>query len=199
MRILLPILVLLLAACDDRDADAGDVEGAAGSAAPPAAGTSGPDLAALQALIDRAITRAMPGGATARYRNVRAGTGGAACGEVALQSAVFRPFVVSRDAIAIIAEGPTIAFEDPSDSVADAWIRWCATPEELLALEPQLRSAAMTPAAEIESNMAALPELELPSAAPPPPAAASKPPRPSAPPPAPQIDSFFNSVQRPDP
>ena len=200
MRILLPILLVLTVGCGDRNA--GGEEGAAGAdseaaALAAAAEAAAPDPARLQALVERAMAT-LPGGARAKYRNVRAGSNGAACGEVALQSPLFRPFVVSPQAFAIVAAGPAIAFEDPADPAADAWIRWCATPEDLLALEPRLRAAeAAAPA--VDGNLLAPPplDLQLPEAAAPPPRDAPAPPRKDAPAPPQQIDSFFNSVQRP--
>ena len=195
MRILLPILLLLTAGCGDRKPGGG--EGAAGADTKAAAlpsGAAAADPVQLQALVDRAFAT-LPGGARAKYRNLRAGSGGGACGEVALQPPLFRPFVVSPEGVAIVATGPAIAYEDPSDLAADAWIRWCATREELMALEPRLR-AAETAEPAIDGNLLAPPPLDLPppEAAPPPKSAPAKA---AAPSPPQQIDSFFNSVQRP--
>jgi hypothetical protein len=95
--------------------------------------------------------------------------------------------------VAVVASGPRIAYEDPNDFLADAWIRWCATPEELEALGPAIQAAAAKAASTDPSLNIAEPEIPLPEpAAPPPEAPRAKPP----PPPPPQIDSFFNSVQR---
>ncbi|TFI57997.1 hypothetical protein E2493_12435 [Sphingomonas parva] len=198
MRNTIATLLLLLAACGDRTPDSAG-EGAA-AAQPPGAdlpGAAGDDAARIQALVDRGMAKE-PGARAARYRNLRAGVGGAACGEVALGGAPFRPFVVTPEAIAVIAAEPAIAFEDPSDFAADAWIRWCATPEELAALGPQLKRRA---AAQVgaETNLTATAADELPPLVPegpPAPPAEEAAPKPAAKAPPPQIDSFFNSVQR---
>jgi hypothetical protein len=215
MKKLLPILVLL-ASCNSQKGEEEAVgNAAADEAAAAAQGVTpgGVDLVALQAKVSRAMAVALPDASTAEYRNLRAGAGGAACGEVATQSkgplaGVFRPFVVTADGLAVVAEGPAIDWEDPDDFVADAYIRWCASPEELQRLAPQLQGAAANSAATAvpvaEEPDLPLPPVreELPAAAAPPADAvvpASPPPsqRKKAPPPPPQIDSFFNSVDRP--
>ena len=210
MKKLLPILALL-ASCnsqpgeEDASAEAGGGDPAAAAPAPPP-GT--PNAAELQAKVSRAMAVGLPGAATAEYRALRPGAGGAACGEVATQekgaAGIFRPFVVTPDGLAVVAAGPAIAWEDPDDFVADAYIRWCASPEELQRLAPQLETAAAKSAAALK---AAAPEPDLPlppvredpaaAAAPPETAEPAPPPRRKAPPPPPQIDSFFNSVDRP--
>jgi hypothetical protein len=207
MKKLLPFL-LLLASCDSRKGD-GDQTGDAPAEPSAAALPSMPgaeDLAALQARVSRAMAAALPDAGTAQYRGLRAGAGGAACGEVATTgktlSGIFRPFVVTPDGLAIVASGPAIAWEDPDDFVADAWIRWCATPEELQRLGPQLQSAAVNSATAAEP-LPEGPDLPLPpiredapgADPPPPPAPPPAPARKSDAPP-PRIDSFFNSVDR---
>jgi hypothetical protein len=206
MKTLLPIL-LLLASCGSKNAEedaasngsSGEVP--AGAAASPSAEES----AALQAKVSRAMAVVLPGAGTAEYRNVRAGAGGAACGEVATagkEAGIFRPFIVTPDGLGVVASGPAIAWDDPNDFVADAWIRWCATPEELARLGPQLQNAAVNSAAAAAEVPAAEPDLPLPpvrDGAPltaPPPEASPPPQRKEAPPPPPRIDSFFNSVDR---
>ena len=210
MKKLLPILALL-ASCN-KEAAEDDVAGEAppGNTAVAMAGAPvAPDMAALQAKVSRAMAIGLPGAGTAQYRAIRPGTGGAACGEVATEAkglaGIFRPFVVTPDGLAVVAAGPAIDWEDPDDFVADAYIRWCATPEELQRLAPQLQSAAaksaaaMTPT-EDEADLPLPPVREDPAAAAPaPPAEAAPPPRKKGPPPPPpQIDSFFNSVDRPE-
>jgi hypothetical protein len=199
MRISVPILLLLsLAGCQQRGA-AGQTDASETGAVPSdeelLRGIGDPGR--IQALIERAMST-IPDAASARYRNVRPGAGGAACGEVSLKSTPFRPFVVTPEAVAVIAATPTLAFNDPADIAADAWIRWCATPEELERLPPRLTDPVL-PTLDADANGAAPAELPIPSAVPEPTAAAPAPPPPSAAAkkaPPPEIDSFFNSVQR---
>jgi hypothetical protein len=167
------------------------------------------DPARLQGLIDRAMPAALKDPKAAQYRNVRAGAGGSACGEVAVKAgAPFVPFVVSPEALAVVGTRPQIAWEDPDDFLADAWIRWCATPEELAKLRPKLDDAARAPIHDSDNVSAAVPPPLDPSILaidPPPPPPSDSPlpapkPKPAPPaPPAPRIDSFFNSVQHKDP
>ena len=155
-----------------------------------------PDPAQLQALVTRAIAAVVPNPKTARYRNVRQGAGGSACGDIAEGSGIFRPFVVTPEAMALVAATPTIAYDDPDDIFADAWIRWCATPEELRRIGPALKQVAESNVVETVPD----PHIPLPGETDlPPPTPADRPPPPpvaakAGPPPA--IDSFFNSVQR---
>jgi hypothetical protein len=164
------------------------------------------DSAQVQALIERAMPAALKDPKAAQYRNVRAGAGGSACGEVAVKGgAPFVPFVVSPDAIAVVGTRPQIAWEDPDDFLADAWIRWCASPEELAKLRPRLEKAANARIPDPSNVSAAVPpplDPSIPAFDPPPPPVAERPappPKPAPPPPTPRIDSFFNSVQHKDP
>ncbi len=205
MKKLLPILVLL-ASCNSQAAEEdAAAEASPGEAAAPVAAPAGEDMAALQAKVSRAMAVALPDAGTAEYRALRTGAGGAACGEVATKkgAGVFRPFVVTPDGLAVVAEGPAINWTDPDDFVADAYIRWCASPEGLQRLAPQLQSAAVNSAAtavppEEEADLPLPPVREEPPAAPaePAPAAERPPPPRKTPPPQPRIDSFFNSVDR---
>ena len=191
--ILLP-LAAALAACGSK---AGvDANGAAADQLPV---DLTPDLASVEAnkavnvqqLIEKALPAAIPDAKTAQYRNVRAGGGGAACGEVSGKTTHgFRPFVISPQGVAVVGTSPTIAYEDPSDFLADAWIRWCATPEELQRVATAVQKAKTDPG---------LANLAIPAPDVPPPVPAlpeAKPAKPAPPPPPPQIGSFFNSVAR---
>ncbi|HEY0414103.1 MAG TPA: hypothetical protein VGD66_13280 [Allosphingosinicella sp.] len=201
---MLPIL-LLLSACGAQPEAGNDAAAAPAGAQDPLANLQLADPAAeaarLQALVAQAMPAALRDAKDARYRNVRAGAGGSACGEVAAKgSGVFRPFVVTPEGVAVVGETPHIAFEDPTDFLADAYIRWCASPEELERVAPEIRRAGAGAAALNQVDAAAPPPLMPPETATPeapPPKAA--PARPAAPPPPPQIDSFFNSVQHKDP
>jgi hypothetical protein len=195
MKTFWPILSLLLVAgCGAKSG--GDVN-AGGGDAPPQELT--PNLEAVeansaahvQALIDRALPAELGDAKGAQYRNVRAGAGGAACGEVSGKTTHgFVPFVVTPSAIAVVAKSPVIAYADPSDFFADAWIRWCATPEELKSVAAAVQKAKPD---AVPANLA-LP-LPVPEASP---GAPPQTPRaaPAKPPPPPQIGSFFNSVAR---
>jgi len=202
------LILILLSSCGKKapiDAPAGP-DGASLLPANMAESAAPDDSAQVQALIDRAMPAALKDSKSAQYRNVRAGAGGSACGEVAAKAgAPFVPFVVSPDAIAVVGTRPQIAWEDPDDFLADAWIRWCATPEELAKLRPRLEKAANAPLSDPGNVCAAAIPLPLdpsiPTYEPPPPAAErpAPPPKPAPPPPTPRIDSFFNSVQHKDP
>jgi len=203
------LLILLLLSSCGKKAPADEPAAPDGGSLLPAnmAESAAPDDSArVQALIERAMPAALKDPKAAQYRNVRAGAGGSACGELAPKAgAPFVPFVVSPDAIAVIGTRPQIAWEDPDDFLADAWIRWCATPEELAKLRPRLEKAASTPIPDPGNVGAAIPpplDLPIPAADPPPPPASERPappPKPAPPPPTPRIDSFFNSVQHKDP
>lgn len=157
------------------------------------------DPARLQAVIAQAMPAVLPDAKDAQYRNVRGGAGGAVCGEVAAKPAgraapVFRPFIVNPDGVAVVAETPKLAFADPSDFAADAWVRWCASPEELQRLAPQLQRAARDPASitmnSVDAGAGPIPDIPEPAPAPPPTKAA-----PARKPPPASVESFFNSVQ----
>jgi hypothetical protein len=138
--------LLLLAGCSQDppgDADDGD------AATPPAAAAAGNlagDSAGLQARVDGAMAAALQDPAGARYRNVRAGLAGTVCGEVDPKRtrgghAGFRPFLVTPQGVALVAGSARLKFDDPADPFPDFYIRWCASPEELKRLEPELQRA----------------------------------------------------------
>jgi hypothetical protein len=187
-----PILLLLLAGCGAKDNV--DANSAAGDIPPDLmpnlAAVEANSAANVQALIDKAMPAVLPDAKTAQYRGVHAGAGGAACGEVSARTTHgFVPFVVTPAAVAVVGTSPKIAYEDPSDFLADAWIRWCATPDELRNVASVVQKAKP----DALGNLA-MPVPDVPGAVPsgvPPEAAPAKP---SAAPPPPQIGSFFNSV-----
>src|SRR4051812_2607453 len=155
------------------------------------------DPARLQAMIDETMPAALGNAKDAQYRNVRAGAGGAVCGEVSSARQPFLPFVITPAKVALVGASPQIQFADPSDLLADAYVRWCATPEELSRIGPQLHQAASDPANIAMSQVtAATPPLPPPEGAEvapaaPPPAVKAAPPK-AAPPPPQDIDSFMN-------
>ena len=209
MKKLLPILALLASCNSQAEEENAAAETSLGNtAAAPAGLPGGQDMAALQAKVMRAMAVGLPGADSAEYRNLRPGTGGSACGEVATQAkgaaGIFRPFVVTPDGLAVVAAEPSIDWEDPDDFVADAYIRWCASPEELQRLAPQLQAAAAKSAAamtppEDDADLPLPPVREgADEESPPPPEPVPTPPpsKKAKPAPPPQIDSFFKSVQR---
>ena len=204
------LILLILAGCGSKDTDeAAEGQAARNAAAEPAA-PQGPDPAQLQAIVDRAMPLAIPNADKAQYRAVRAGAGGTVCGEVSTPGArgaagPFRPFLVTGSGVALVSDRPTIDFTDPDDALADGWIRWCATAEELQALTPTLQKAAGAAAtAPSEVRAMEIPTIDAipiaPAPAQPPAGAEPAAPAPKAksaePAPPPRIDSFFNSVAR---
>ena len=161
---------------------------------------SAQDAARLQSLIDRGMATALPDASKAQYRNIHEGVGGAACGEVAATGpkgklGPYRRFVVTPDAAAVIGTSPAIKFNDPSDFLADAWIRWCASSDELKLVEGQLgQGPAPSMEAPAPTEIPSMPEEpSLPVPRHPAPSRTAS----AAPPPPPQIDSFSKSVSRP--
>lgn len=209
MRTAFPLLALLLVTACDRLPGRGGAEAEANAAGDPLANLQisdrNADPAHIQALIAQAMPAALPGAKDPHYVNVRAGVGGAVCGEVSAAGEPARPFIITPDAIAIVATEPKLRFTDPTDFAADAHVRWCATPEELRGIQAEIRRAAADPA-NIAMTPTATPTASTVGAgapAPPPPDAAPEPPASHAVPakaaPAPaagDIDSFANAVRR---
>jgi hypothetical protein len=196
--------LLLLAACGSKGEGNAEAEAQNDLLANLQLVDANADPARLQALIDETMPSALGNAKDAQYRNVRAGAGGAVCGEVSSAKQPFLPFVVTPAKIALVGSSPQIQFADPSDLLADAYVRWCATPEELSRIGPQLHQAASDPANITMSQLPATPPppppgpdtVDAETAAPPAPKAAPVKP---APPPAQDIDSFMNSVARKQP
>ena len=188
-----PIL-LLLAGCGSKsgvDANNAAADAIQADLTPNMAAVEANSAAHVQDLIDRALPVILPDAKKAQYRNVRAGAGGSACGEVSAKTTHgFVPFVVTPAGVGILGTSPKIAYEDPSDFLADAWIRWCATPEEL-----QKVSATIQKAKPDALGNLAVPIPDVPVGTPGAPAPDTPPAKQGPPPPPPQIGSFFNSVQ----
>ena len=201
-------LLLLLAGCGSDDGGAGaggdprDRQDADAAAAANAmlANLAAPaeDPARLREIVARAMPLALPGAKDAAYRNLRSGAGGSVCGEVAPKAAAgapaFRPFLVDPGGVALVAAAPELKLDDPNDFFADAWIRWCATPQELQTIAPKLRQAATAPPPPPPGQVDAANPPQLP-AAPPSPPVAPPPRRPAPPQPPATIDSFVNAVR----
>jgi hypothetical protein len=158
-----PIIVALsaihLAGCDSRSGEAGNVNADASSAAleeqlPHVSNLAAPEQASPGLERARAALGSLLRDAdSARYLNLRSGAGGAICGEVDPirpdgSHAGSRPFIVAPNGTAAISRSPRLALDDPEDPFPELYIRWCASPGELRALQQQIAAAA-PPRAEI--------------------------------------------------
>jgi hypothetical protein len=191
-------VLLLLAGCGSQDkvgesGDGAEIVPPAPAAENLSAGSPAADAARLQARVESAMAVILPDPAKARYAEVRAGAAGSVCGTVdpgerTARAGGFRPFVVTPEGVAIVSPTPAISFGDPSDIFPDFYIRWCATPEELARLAPELRGTIEAPPpADPGAVDDFLPDL----LEPPPP----EPPRPPEGRPA-EEDSFSKAVRR---
>jgi hypothetical protein len=203
------LLLLLVAGCGSQD------QQQAGADGEPAAGSDAINLETgesertpeqLQSRASEALRPILADPPSARLSNLRNGHAGAVCGHVDSKVdgryAGARPFLVTPDGAALISPTPEIGFGDPSDVFPDFYIRWCASPEELERVQPQMTAPADT--------NAQMPEI------PPPPAGAAQTPAPAPPTPQPSPparetpkarqpvqrqpgdDSFMNAVLRDD-
>lgn len=96
--------------------------------------------AQLRARAEEALGQILRDPSAARYADLRNGSGGAVCGMVELPQGPAnlrgpRPFVVSPAGVAVLSASPRVNLNDPADPFADSYMRWCATPEELGALQ----------------------------------------------------------------
>ncbi|HEX8402860.1 MAG TPA: hypothetical protein VF628_14300 [Allosphingosinicella sp.] len=210
MRRFLPLL--LLAGCDSQaDQDPGAAPGAQAPAA-----QAGPPLpadgsASASQLGERAKTSlraiiADPG--SMRFANLRAGASGSVCGDVDAKQAdgqkAVRPFVVTPEGVAVVSTTAQVKVDDPEDPFPDFYIRWCASPEELARLQPNMVGGETlglgAPPPDIPDVPTDVPAA-LPAPAPEParetPPAQAKAEAPSRPPAPTSDDSFFNAVARP--
>lgn len=174
--------VLLLSACGSQgpsETDSGTQPDPSLAAQDLSAGAPAEDPALLQAKAARAIKGIITDPKSARYAKIRSGVGGAICGEVDSKQSNgkfggFKPFVVTPDGVAVVSNAAGISFADPDDLFPDFYIRWCASPEELQTLGPDLQTASIAPGpADLPQDLPDVPELypegmEEPS--PPPPA-----------------------------
>ncbi|HEY5722324.1 MAG TPA: hypothetical protein VIT45_08375 [Allosphingosinicella sp.] len=199
------LLCLLLAACGSEAPDQAAED--APAAPQPALAASGNEAAAdpamLQAKVEAAMKAVLQDSEGAVYRNVRPGLIDTICGEVDPARkgggrAGFRPFIVTPQGAALVARGPVLSFDDPTDSFPDLYIRWCASEEELKSLGPQLDRAIASQAGAdgVLGNVEDIPPPPLPGGE------AAQIPEPPAPRPVPSErmgkgDSFFDSVRKP--
>src|SRR3954470_19763426 len=174
MRYAIILPLLLLAACGARGGGNAETEAQNDLLANLQLVDANADPARLQALIDETMPAALGNAKDAQYRNVRAGAGGAVCGEVSAAKQPFLPFVITPAKLALVGSSPRIQFSDPSDLLADAYVRWCATPEELGRIGPQLHQAASDPANITMSQVTVVPPpvpppdaVDAPAASPP--------------------------------
>lgn len=211
------VLFLLLSGCGSRSDDA------------PGGDSAGADAAAAQRLAQELSAQGEAGLrrrleslsailTDPAYRNVRNGPMGAVCGEVDTKEGSgrrsgFKPFVIAPDGFPLISTTPEIMFDDPSDMFPDAYIRWCASPEEMerIAAVVARRGAVPAGGTPVDVPEPALDPLLIPPvpapvvaqadppAAAPPPAARAREaqPSPSAQASSSNEDSFFRSVVRP--
>ncbi len=198
------LLCLLLAACGSETPDQATEE--TNAALPPALPALGNeaavDPAMLQARVEAAMKSVLQNSEGAAYRNLRPGLSDTICGEVDPAKAGggragFRHFIITPQGAALLARGPVLTFDDPTDSFPDLYIRWCASEEELKRLGPQLDRAIASQAGPdgMLGNVEDIPP-------PPPPdnVAAPLPEPPPKPVPSEKMgkgDSFFDSVRKP--
>ena len=212
------LILLLLAGCDsqrDGNGSGADPTGAGAGMEDPMVNAGGVDPAVLQARAETAMSAAILDPASARYANVREGSGGSICGDVnakgedgRLQG--FRPFVVSPEGVAVVSSAATIMFDNPADMFPDFYLRYCAPLEELPMLHRKMAGRIPDLPAPPDASLGPAPPADLPPLGPP----LAAPPAPSVPPSPPSArqpaapkaqtkaqsgdeDSFFNSVIRP--
>jgi hypothetical protein len=157
----------------------------------------------LQARVEAAMKAVLQDSDGAAYRNVRPGLSDTVCGEVDPARkgggrAGFRHFIVTPQGAALLARGPALTFDDPTDSFPDLYIRWCASEEELKRLGPQLDRAIASQAGPdgVLGNIEDIPPPALPDNVAGP-AAEPPPPRPVPSEKMGSGDSFFDSVRKP--
>ena len=204
------LLLLALAGCDSSN-EATPVQVAGGemtgqAAALPASGASAsPDQ--LQARARAALDVILPD-PNMRFANLRAGASNALCGEVEAKQIDgkrgVRPFVITPEGVAVVSTTAQVQLTDPEDPFPDFYIRWCASPEELARLQPNMVGGETlglgVPPPDIPDVPTDVPAA-LPAPAPEParetPPAQAKAEAPSRPPAPTSDDSFFNAVARP--
>ena len=204
------LILLLLAACGSEEKSGGGGPAAAQSIAGLDVEPAVQSAAQLEERARAAIAVEALDASSARFANLRAGSGGSICGDVDAKGpdgkhAGFRPFAVSPEGVAVISSAARIMFDNPADMFPDFYIRYCASPEELPMLQRQM-AAQLGKAAPADPLPVPepVPPGELPAddpvLTPPPPPPPTRPasPRPPRAAPTGDEDSFFNAVIRPD-
>ncbi|HMJ93413.1 MAG TPA: hypothetical protein VK472_04870 [Allosphingosinicella sp.] len=203
MKRLLPYLLLAACGSETPDQSAEEAPALPPATLPATGNEAAMDPAILQARVDSAMKAVLQDSDGAAYRNVRPGLMDTVCGEVdpagkGGRRTGFRPFIVTQQGAALVARGPVLSFDDPTDSFPDLYIRWCASEEELKRLGPQLDRAIARQAGPdgVLGNIEDIPPPPLP------PDAAGPPPEAQPPKPVPSEkmgkgDSFFDSVRKP--
>jgi len=152
--------------------------------------------------------RAALGVAPTRFVNLRSGANNAICGVAeTLPSATSpggpRPFLVTASGDAFVSRSETLGLEDPTDPFPNLYVQYCATPEEVQAIQARL---ARMGASDVQLPPGPADNLPLPPDLPPGPAAEPPSgPAPPAPPAQPRRHSqprddgsFLNAVVRPE-
>ena len=203
MKRLLPFLLLAGCGSETPDDPAGEAQAVQPPALPALGNEATVDPAVLQARVDAAMKAALQDSEGAAYRNIRPGLSDTVCGEVDPAKkgggrAGFRPFIVTPQGAALLARGPVLSFDDPTDSFPDLYIRWCASEEELKRLQPQLDRAIASQAGAdgVIGNLEDIPPPALPDNVAVP-VAEPPPPKPVPSEKMGKGDSFFDSVRKP--
>ena len=204
MKRILPIL-LLLAACDSSN-EVEQTSGVDPSELMPDLSVQSP--AEVRQRIDAAFSGVLT---DPLFTNVRATPLRSICGYVDHKDKDGRyqgprPFLVTPDGLPLVSTSPQIMFEDADDIFPDFYIRWCATPEEMVRISSLVaarRNAAPTTPEPLLPDMIPVEPLPPPPAQPAPVSvpAPKLEEKASAPPAAPtrqsgDADSFFNAVIR---
>jgi hypothetical protein len=198
MSRMIPVLTaLILAGCDSRGGSGGGSGVSADHGALVgnlAAGVTPEDAALLRSRAAATLAQVLREPASAVYSNLRSGSAGTVCGEVADGGeSELHPFVVTPEGVAIVSASPTLRLENAIDPFPDYYLQYCATPEELAQLAARMNGLeqALPPP---------LPEL------PPPPVDIADDPVDEAPAPAQprqprggDDQSFFNAIVRSPP
>ena len=162
------LAILLLSACDSQTSPPSTAKEEAARQvaaleASIAAGTA-QDPSGLAGRANAALAGFLTDPGSARYFDVRSGSGNSICGQVESKqpdsaSTGFRPFVVTPEGVGIISDTTQIGFGSPGDLFPDFYIRYCATPEELARLGPEIAKGESSEAAAAAAaeEMLALP------------------------------------------
>ena len=204
-------LLLLLSSCDSAKEEGEAPAGAPSQSAAAGAAPGAEDAARMQQRIQQSLAPILMDPASARYANVRSGAAGAVCGNVDAKQAGtftgFRPFVITPDGVAVVSTASRVLFNDALDPFSDFYIRWCASPEELQRIGPEI-AAAPDPLTDpgaapppdlvdlVPPQAPATPEAPAPEPRPAPDQRWGQAPKTATPAPKPGDDSFGSAVIR---